>query len=129
LPDNSLAISTNAPKSSKTPPSTVPTTDWFGVRFDTGASDTNFTLVTSAASTVTTSASSVAADTNFHHFRIWSTVAGTINMSVDGGTTVSSSTNVPTGGVTPFVRILTRTTATKVATVDFISYMAATGRV
>lgn len=107
--------------------------NWMGVEYDTantGNTDTDFTWVTRSAGTPTYSTTNaIAADTSFHHFRMRSTTAGTILFSVDGGTEASVNTNVPTTNMTnPFVSVLTRTASTKTATIDFVSYVAATGR-
>jgi hypothetical protein len=100
------------------------------IRYDTAASDTSFTFECRNASTSTVSVvNSVAADTNFHHFKIWSTVAGTINFSVDGGATTSISTNVPSGQVIePFWQTIARAAGAVATTIDFFSYAAATTR-
>jgi hypothetical protein len=96
---------------------------------NTGNSDTKYTAVTRSASTSTyTTTNQIAADTSFHHFRIRSTVTGTIRFSVDGGTEDAVSTNVSTANMTPFFQIITRTTAAKSAVLDYFSYLAATGR-
>lgn len=110
---------------------TDPPTDGFWVDYDTanGSSGTNFTWRTCAASVCNyDSTNAIAADTSFHRFRIRSTTIGTILFSVDGGTEKAITTNVSTAVVNPFVQIQTRTTATKALTVDYISYMSATGR-
>jgi hypothetical protein len=106
-----------------------PPTDGFWVRYDTGVPDTNYTWEVRAASTSTTSTTnSIAADANYHHFKIRSITAGTILFSVDGGTETAISTNVPAGTVQLFLQIITRTAAAKILDIDFISYMAANGR-
>jgi hypothetical protein len=105
-----------------------PPTAGFWVRYDTGASDTDFTFETRSASTSTISASAVAGDTNWHHIRIRSITAGTILFSIDGSADTSIATHVDTGEMAPFIQLLTRTTATKQINIDFVSYMVATGR-
>lgn len=109
-----------------------PPTDGMYVEYDTantGNTDTKFTWVTRSASTSaygTTGA--INADTNYHHFKIRSVVAGTILFSVDGGTEYSTTTDVSTGLMTVFFQVLTRTTSAATLSVDFVSFMAATGR-
>ena len=100
------------------------------VEYDTANSNTNtdFTLVTRSSSTSSYQASAVATDTSYHHIKIFSTVAGTIGMSVDGGTAVTTTTDVTASVMEPFVQIFTRTAAAKTLNLDFYSYMAATGR-
>lgn len=106
--------------------------NWFGIEYDTantGNTDSKFTYVSRASSVATyNTTGAVAADTNFHHFRIWSSTAGTINFSTDGSAAASISTNVPTTTMSPFLQVITRTTAAKTAYVDFYSYAAATSR-
>lgn len=96
---------------------------------NTGNTNTNFTWVTRSASTPTYSTTNaIAADTNFHRFRIRSLVAGTILFSVDGGTEASIATNVPTVIMAPFFQVITRTTATATATLDFCSFVSTNAR-
>jgi hypothetical protein len=99
------------------------------ISYDTAAADANFIFECRNATTSTRTASSVAADTNFHHFRIWSTVAGTINFSIDGGATTSITTNVPTAQVVePAWQTIARAAGAVATTIDFFSYAAATTR-
>jgi hypothetical protein len=99
------------------------------VRFDNASNDTQYTFETRAASTSTTSTTnSVANDTNFHHFRIRSTAAGTILFSVDGGTETSVATNVPTTAQMPCVQVLNRGGAAVTLTLDFFSFSSTTTR-
>lgn len=107
-------------------------TDGIWVRYDT-ATDTGtglYVFETRATSTSTTSTTNSIAPgaATFAHFRVRSTVAGTILFSVNGGTETSISTNVPTGILKPFFQCLTRTTAAAILDVDFISYVAANAR-
>jgi hypothetical protein len=108
-------------------------TDGIWVEFDTsntGKSDTDYTWVTAKASTYnysTTNSIAPVAST-FVRLRIRSLVAGTILFSVNGGTETAISTDVPTGALQLFMQSLTRTTAIRTLQVDFVSYMAATGR-
>jgi len=97
---------------------------------NTGNTNTDYTLVTRNASTSTYAASSSAPNTaGYDHIRLFSTVAGTISMQVNGGTVVTSSTNVSTAIQGIFIQLLTRTSGAKVMILDFASYEAATGRV
>lgn len=96
---------------------------------NTGNSNTGYTLVTRNASTSSYAGNTTAPNTSgYDHIRIFSTVAGTISMQVNGGTIVTSSTNVSTAAQGIFLQLLTRTGSGKVMILDFVSYMAATGR-
>lgn len=99
-------------------------TDGIWIGYDTSNSDTNYVYETRAASTSTRTASAVAADTNFHKFRIRSTSAGTILFSVDGGSETGIATNVTTQNITPCAIVTTTTTAVKGFTADFFSFKA-----
>ena len=109
-----------------------PPTDGIYVEYDTantGNTNTDFTWVTRSSSTSNYSTTNaIAADTNFHHFRIRSNVAGTILFSVDGGTEASISTDVTTANLIPTLQILTRTTGSKILNVDFVSFVSTTSR-
>ena len=109
-----------------------PPTDGIYVEYDTantGNTNTDFTWVTRSGSTSNYSTTNaIAADTNFHHFRIRSNVAGTILFSVDGGTETSISTDVTTANLIPTLQILTRTTGSKILNVDFVSFVSTTSR-
>jgi hypothetical protein len=102
------------------------------IRFDTAAGDTKFTWECRSSGTSTTStANSITADSNPHHFRIRSVVAGTILFSVDGGAETAISTNVPGFLVSlgPFMQGIVRQNSTGVEIfTDFFSYIARTGR-
>ena len=72
---------------------------------------------------------SKAYDTNLHHVRIRSTSIGTILFSIDGGTETAITTDVPTVRMIPFFQVIARSTGNTInASIDFYSYMAATGR-
>lgn len=106
-------------------------TNGIWIEYDTSnaSSSTDFTWVTaSAASTNYSTTNAIAVDTNFHHFRIRSTVAGTIGFSVDGGTEATVSTDVPTVALGVFITLVTRTGTAKSCVLDFVSYSASTGR-
>jgi hypothetical protein len=111
-------------------------TDGIYVEYDTGNTGntaTDFTWVTAKASSYsysTTNAIAVDA-TNWHHFRIRSTVAGTVGFTVDGGTEFTTTSDVPTtaSGMAPFFQIVSRQASTaKSLQMDFVGYQAATGR-
>jgi hypothetical protein len=97
-------------------------TDFIGIRANTGLADSSFTFVCTASSTTTASTTgSVSLDTSWHTLRVWSTSAGTINFSLDGGTTASISTNVPTAVMTPTVQAGTLTNADKKVDIDIFA--------
>jgi hypothetical protein len=103
----------------------VPATRFIGLRYDTatGFTDTNFIFECRDTGANTTSVSSgVAADTNFHTLRMWLTVSGTVNYSLDGGATQSNATNCPTVAIGPAFQLITDTTATVSMDVDFFSF-------
>ena len=106
---------------------TLPPVRFIGLRFDTaatspGADVGNFVFASCSASTCTT-ANSVAADNLWHRLRVWSTVSGTINYSLDGGATTcynsggtggcTASANIPTVALGPLALVVTRATATR----------------
>lgn len=96
---------------------------------NTGNTDTKFTGVTRSGSTSAyINTHSIAADTSFHHFRIRSTVSGTIGFTVDGGTEDTTTTDVTSAVLTPFLQLLTRTSSTANATIDYFSYIAVISR-
>jgi hypothetical protein len=100
-----------------------PSTDFIGLRYDTNLSDTAFTPVVISGSTATTGTTFAAADTSWHKIRIFCTVAGTIQFSLDGGTAVSISSGVPTAALFASIVIITRTTTAASVYVDFFSLL------
>lgn len=110
---------------------TDPPNNGMWVEFDTantGNTDADFTLVTRSSSVSAYTKSTVAADTNFHSVKIFSTVAGTISMTVDGGSVLTTTTDVSISVMEPFIQVLTRTAGAKSLNMDFYSYTAKTGR-
>jgi hypothetical protein len=106
--------------------------NWMGVRFDTSAgfADANFKFETRASSTSTVVDSSQAGSTSWRRLKMWSTVGGTIRFQLynESGATIgteqTSSTNVPTGSLTPFIQVITDTTAAKDFDVDLFTFRA-----
>jgi hypothetical protein len=102
----------------------------FGARYSS-ATDTNFmfysknTDLTFAANDASNYAisSGVAVGTTYNTFRIRSIVAGTLQMSINGGSFVAVDTSsiTTTGIFIPFFYIATRTTTSKSIDVDFFS--------
>ena len=75
--------------------------DYYGTRLWT--TDTHYKLRTADASTVTESANSdVARNTNFNVFR-WESTSSNVIMSVNGGTSVTKTTNLPTAKLQPIL--------------------------
>lgn len=94
-----------------------------GTTFNNGcyfvASASNWSEVCKAAGTATTNSCVVATDSNWHSFRIWATVAGTINFSIDGVSCAAAiSANVPTTGVSPFWGISNTSTVAEAGQID-----------
>lgn len=107
-------------------------TDGMWVEYDTAnaSSNADYTWRTRKASSDNYSTvNSKACDTNLHHVRIRSTSIGTILFSIDGGTETAITTDVPTVRMIPFFQVIARSTGNTInASIDFYSYMAATGR-
>lgn len=109
-------------------PNTVEPANGIYWQYDTDATDSNFSAVCRSASTSTKTASSVAADTNYHVFEIYSNSSGTITFQIDGGTAINITTNIPSIALSPFFNIATRTTAAKSCTIDFWSFLMTVAR-
>jgi hypothetical protein len=107
-----------------------PPTGGMWVEFDTAnaSSDTEFTWVMKGAGTSYSTTNSKAADTNYHHFRIRSLIAGTIGFTIDNGTEFTTTTDVTTANCTLFMQCLTRTSAAKTLNLDMVKYVARSGR-
>ena len=101
----------------------------FGVRYSS-ASDTNYTFFSKKTNTDwaandannSSLASSVAANTAFHTFRMRSTTIGSVEMSVDNGSWVSVTMVSTSGTFLPFFYISTREAVSKSIKVDFYSF-------
>jgi hypothetical protein len=63
---------------------------------DTGVSASGWFGWCGDGTTWTQSAAMLASDTAIHRFRMWCTVQGTVNFSIDGGATTAISTKIPT---------------------------------
>ncbi len=109
-----------------------PPTNWVGIEYNTantGNTDTDFTWVSKTGASVSYStANAIAADTSFHRFRIRSTAANTILMSVDGGTETAITSNIPNLNLGLFIQVFTRTSASKQILVDYCSWFNTTTR-
>lgn len=93
------------------------------------ANGANFSFVCAAATVYTVVDTTIAADTNFHRVRIWSTVNGDINFELFDAAGVlqkqtldACATNVPTAPLSPMFRIETKDTVAKNITADYASY-------
>lgn len=75
--------------------------NFMGMKFDS-TNDTHFQQVCRAASASTVQ-NDIANDTAWHTNRIWSTVNGTISFNIDNGAAFTSSANVPSVNLTPFI--------------------------
>jgi len=113
-----------------------PPTNGVWCEFDTANSNSNtdWTLSTGNGTSTNYVASSVVPSaTTWYHIRLFSTVAGTIQMvisTVNGAfsAAVSSGTDVPTGGLLPTIQIVPRANTAETITIDRVSYYGATGR-
>ncbi len=106
-------------------PSTVPSANAVGLRFDTTLGDTGFNFFNRAAGSDTESTSNVATlDTNWHTLRMRSAVAGTVLFSMDGGTETPLA-GMPTTSLRPVCQIVTATTAARVVQLDYWDFLAA----
>src|SRR5262249_5329071 len=90
----------------------------------TAAGDTNWMCVAINGGTSTRTSTGVAASTSYVTLRIFSTSAGVLSCSVNGGSTTTVSTNLPTAAtfgliLQPYVRTLT--IATKTLDLDWIA--------
>lgn len=94
------------------------------LRFDTstGFADTNFQFETRSASSSTVASTGVAGDTGWHKLHIRSTSTGTISFSLDGGAEQNITSTVPTVALTPFLIIVTDTTAARSADADLFVF-------
>ncbi len=95
---------------------------------DATTGTTYYTLRCVTGSTSTYAQTTVVPTVSYDHIRIFSTTVGTIGMSVNGGTAVTVSTNVPTSVLGIFIQGLTRTSASKTFNLDAVSYFATTTR-
>lgn len=107
---------------------TLKPTNFIGWQYDTTDSDTNFSATCRSAGTETKTASSVAADTNWHVFDISSSVIGTMSFTIDGGTPITISTNVISTAANFFFQMGTRTTASKSADFDMFAFYSTISR-
>jgi hypothetical protein len=93
--------------------------------YDTTAADTNFMYTHNNGGGATRTSSGVAADTNWHSFRMRSTVAGTYLLSLDGGAETSFSTNVPAATDWMAPQFMSQATSAAVVLV-FVDYFGMT---
>lgn len=94
-----------------------PPTD--GIYFERLSTDTNWFGITRASSAETRTDTSVAGTTSFKKFRIRRTDASTIGFSIDGGTEVTSTTNIPTGNAGIVLQVRQTTATAKSYDVDY----------
>jgi hypothetical protein len=109
---------------------TVPGTYGLWLRVDTSLGDTNYTFesVKNGVNTGTVTATAVARDSGtWHNLEIFSTVAGTVQFSLDGSAPVSYSTNISSMCLTPVVQLVTTTTSNVNMTIDFAGLNVTSG--
>jgi hypothetical protein len=115
-------------------PNAIDPVSTIGIRFDTVASDSNFTFfVKPASGSVAPYNTGVVADTAYHTLLVYSTTAGKIHMSLDGGTErtfcaagggCDVEVTVPTAVMMPFFQCGTDTTASKTCDMDAFKFKA-----
>lgn len=96
--------------------STNPTTNlicWKALR-----GTTNFQCICTSGGTSTTTDSGVAVDTNDHEFRI-ETATGTVNFYIDGILKVTTTTNIPSGNLQPYVNCAGSTSVAATTNMDW----------
>lgn len=93
-----------------------------GFRYSTLSGDTSWQAFATESSVTTTTSLTSSPDTNQHLFRIRSTAVGTYLFSIDNGTEVSISTNLPGSlvgsGVAPHFTVFTQSTAAAFLNID-----------
>lgn len=94
------------------------------IYFEKLDTDTSWFCVARAASVQTRTAAILATDTAFHRFRIRRVDASTIGCSIDGGTEVTLTTNIPTAVLFPEAFIATAAAADKTHDIDFMRLRA-----
>jgi hypothetical protein len=95
-------------------------TDFIAIAYNTGASDTGFTLITKTSSGARNAVSiGVSADTSYHTLRLRGDGTGRVYASVDGGTEVSTTTSVPSAALIPASCVTTLTNATAAFRLDY----------
>jgi hypothetical protein len=67
-----------------------------GFRYDTTLSDSGWVGFCGDATTWATTSAILSADNSIHRFRMWQTAQGTVNFSIDGGSTSTVTTKIPT---------------------------------
>lgn len=89
---------------------------YFGYASDVGA---NWLIGTLAGSSSTVVDTGIAADTNFHEFRVTG-VTGTINYFIDEVSVGVITTNIPTGSMCPYCRSTSLSTGERDVFVDYV---------
>lgn len=86
--------------------------------YDSGVGS-NWLLITITGSVTTTTDTGIAADTNWHEFRV-ACNTGIATFFIDEIPVGNNTTNLPTGGLSPFCRTTSLTTTTKDTYIDWI---------
>ena len=97
-----------------------------GIYFEKLIADSNWFVVTRTSATQTRTDTTIAVSTNFIKFRIRRIDASTIGFTVNDGTEIEHTTNIPTGALHAQVPIETGAAAAKTIDIDFFQ-MAITG--
>ena len=103
-----------------TPPLTFAVTN--GIFIEKKQADTSFFGVTRAASTESRTAAIIASDTNWHSFRVRRNSSTVIAYSIDSGTEVTLTTNIPTANLHAAIQF-TADSGTKTALFDMFSLL------
>jgi hypothetical protein len=105
--------------------------DFFGIRYDTALSDTNYMCVSRASAVTTTTSTGVAASTGFHRFTLSRVANGTgtcaqgagcLQCQVDAAAAVQTNAAMPTVAVDALTGIITRTNAEESLILDYFTY-------
>lgn len=96
-----------------------------GVYFEKLYADTTWFPVTRASSLQTRGTAMLATDTSWHSFRLRRLTSTAVAFSMDGGTEQQLTTNLPTGGVSPFVAAVNQAAASKSIQVDLARMVVA----
>jgi hypothetical protein len=92
-----------------------------GIYMEKVLADTEWFAVTRTTSVQSRSAALAAVDTGWHRLRIRRVDAGAIGFTLDGGTEVTLTTNIPTVALNPVIQIINGAAANKTLDIDFFS--------
>ena len=93
-----------------------------GIYFEKRDTDTDWFLITRSGGTETTTDSGTAVSTNWVRMRIRRVDGTHIGFSIDGGTEVTQTANIPTAALQVFVGIVNTATGTKSLDIDYFTF-------